>query len=172
VTKACFKPLEMSSLLSFVGSHTRLGNGPAYRPRAPSNSEPRRCASRAFFFILLPSPVPSLFRVPASRRHPPPTTPPASLSFHHRRLAHARLRHCSQRARRQHIQPTAAAFPFAVRLCARLSRHAFPLPPPSLRRAVHSRAVNVTSARFAAVATLRALNHLKPLENIDIKPVL
>jgi hypothetical protein len=31
-----------------VGSRARLGNGPAHRPRASSNSEPNRCSSSAF----------------------------------------------------------------------------------------------------------------------------
>ena len=103
-----------------VGSRARLGNGPAHRPRASSNSEPRSCASSAFssFFphhhapllFLFSSPLPPFF-IPSVRHATPPAAvlrhlpsllfhPPPCCPHHH---------HHSQRACCQTC-PTAAAF--------------------------------------------------------------
>ena len=119
-----------------MGSHARLRNGPAHRPRASSNSEPRSCASSAFssFFphhcapllFSFSSPLPPFF-IPSVRHATPPAAvlrhPPTLLFHPPPRCPHHR-RHF-QRARRQTC-PTAAAFD-TPSLCS-ITPHVFPSP--------------------------------------------
>ena len=119
-----------------MGSHARLRNGPAHRPRASSNSEPRSCASSAFssFFphhrapllFSFSSPLP-LFFIPSVCHAMPPTTvlchPPSHLFHLPPHCPHHRC--CSQCA---HCQMCPTATVFATLLLYSITPYIFPSP--------------------------------------------
>ena len=160
-----------------MGSRARLGNGPAHRPRASSNSEPRSCDSACFLhssrIAMRPYPFSfssplalSLFRTPATQRHPqlPYATRSATHSNRHH-VAHASFAaapsehaatHVQNRRRLQHLSPRASASMPHI-----LPSFPFALISPRLRLAVLSAP---PSTHLAAVASQCALRTSSPLK--------
>jgi len=155
-----------------VGSRARLGNGPAHRPRASSNSEPRSCDSACFlhssritvrpysFCFRLPF-LFSLFRAPATQRHPPPSNATRHSNRHH--VAHtsfaaAPSEHAATHApnRRRLRHPFRLASPHPCITFALPFRLRFAASPPC-------RAVSATNTHLA-VASQCALRTPSPLK--------
>jgi len=161
-----------------VGSRARLGNGPAYRPRASlrtlsQDAVPQapffhssRITVRPYSFCFRLSFLLSLFRAPATQRHPPPSN--ATRHFHsfqpppaaNASSAAAPSEHTATHAQ---LPPPSTLFRLAPRAHAsRLSFLPFRLrlaaPPPS-------RAVNATKHPPRRRRLAMRTKDTKPLEN-------